>query len=106
MSAARLARSLRQSSVTIGVPYSPTCAATSFPKRVPFHENRIAEIDKIGVGGLILVFRIGPVPADVTNNSTRLFVQKVALHFRRTPVASRTAGSASPAGKGARYTRQ
>jgi alkanesulfonate monooxygenase SsuD/methylene tetrahydromethanopterin reductase-like flavin-dependent oxidoreductase (luciferase family) len=43
----------------------------------------IAEIDKIGVGGLILVFRIGPMPAEVANNSIHLFMEKVAPHFRR-----------------------
>jgi alkanesulfonate monooxygenase SsuD/methylene tetrahydromethanopterin reductase-like flavin-dependent oxidoreductase (luciferase family) len=48
----------------------------------------IAEIDKIGVGGLILVFRIGPMPAEVANNSIRLFMEKVAPQFRRQPVAS------------------
>jgi hypothetical protein len=29
----------------------------------------IAEIDKIGVGGLILVFRLGPMPYEVAENS-------------------------------------
>jgi len=48
----------------------------------------IAEIDKIGVGGLILVFRIGPMPAEVANNSIRLFMEKVAPRFRRETVAA------------------
>lgn len=42
----------------------------------------LAEIDKIGVGGLILVFRIGPMPHEVAANSIKLFMQKVAPHFR------------------------
>jgi alkanesulfonate monooxygenase SsuD/methylene tetrahydromethanopterin reductase-like flavin-dependent oxidoreductase (luciferase family) len=42
----------------------------------------IAEIDKIGVGGLILVFRIGPMPYEVAANSIKLFMQKVAPAFR------------------------
>jgi alkanesulfonate monooxygenase SsuD/methylene tetrahydromethanopterin reductase-like flavin-dependent oxidoreductase (luciferase family) len=54
----------------------------------------IAEIDKIGVGGLILVFRIGPMPAEVANASIRLFMEQVAPRFRREPVAPRAAGSA------------
>jgi alkanesulfonate monooxygenase SsuD/methylene tetrahydromethanopterin reductase-like flavin-dependent oxidoreductase (luciferase family) len=54
----------------------------------------IAEIDRIGVGGLILVFRIGPMPAEVANNSIRLFMEKVAPQFRRESVARRAAGSA------------
>ncbi len=42
----------------------------------------IAEIDRIGVGGLILVFRIGPMPYEVAESSIRLFMQKVAPEFR------------------------
>ncbi len=41
----------------------------------------IAEIDKIGVGGLILVFRLGPMPHEVAANSIRLFMSKVAPNF-------------------------
>ena len=44
----------------------------------------IAEIDKIGVGGLILVFRLGPMPYEVAAGSIRLFMQKVAPQFRST----------------------
>jgi len=47
----------------------------------------IAEIDKIGVGGLILVFRIGPMPYEVAAHSIRLFMQKVAPEFRRQKAA-------------------
>lgn len=43
----------------------------------------IAQIDRIGVGGLILVFRIGPMPHEVAANSIRLFMSKVAPEFRR-----------------------
>ena len=43
----------------------------------------IAEIDKIGVGGLILVFRLGPMPYEVAANSIKLFMSKVAPQFRR-----------------------
>ncbi len=43
----------------------------------------IAEIDKIGVGGLILVFRLGPMPYEVAANSIELFMKKVAPQFRR-----------------------
>jgi alkanesulfonate monooxygenase SsuD/methylene tetrahydromethanopterin reductase-like flavin-dependent oxidoreductase (luciferase family) len=41
----------------------------------------IAEIDRIGVGGLILVFRIGPMPAEVAQHSIELFMQEVAPNF-------------------------
>lgn len=48
--------------------------------------DAIAEIDKIGVGGLILVFRIGPMPAEVAEHSIRRFMDKVAPEFRdKTP---------------------
>ncbi len=43
----------------------------------------IAEIDKIGVGGLILVFRLGPMPYEVAANSIELFMKKVAPEFQR-----------------------
>lgn len=42
----------------------------------------VAEIDRIGVGGLILVFRLGPMPAEVAEASIRLFMKKVAPQFR------------------------
>ena len=50
----------------------------------------IAEIDEIGVGGLILVFRMGPMPYDVAENSIRLFMSKVAPQFKKRaqPVAA------------------
>ena len=42
----------------------------------------LAEIDKIGVGGLILVFRLGPMPYEVAANSIELFMKKVAPQFQ------------------------
>ncbi len=48
----------------------------------------IAEIDKIGVGGLILVFRLGPMPYEVAANSIKLFMSKVAPQFRREAVVA------------------
>ena len=44
--------------------------------------DAINEIDRIGVGGLILVFRIGPMPYEIAERSIRLFMQKVAPEFR------------------------
>jgi alkanesulfonate monooxygenase SsuD/methylene tetrahydromethanopterin reductase-like flavin-dependent oxidoreductase (luciferase family) len=41
----------------------------------------IAGIDRIGVGGLILVFRLGPMPYEVAEASIRLFMAKVAPEF-------------------------
>ena len=45
--------------------------------------DALAEIDKIGVGGLILVFRLGPMPIEVAEHSIKLFMQKVAPQFQR-----------------------
>ena len=42
----------------------------------------IAKVDEIGVGGLLMVFRIGPMPYEVAENSIRLFMSKVAPEFR------------------------
>jgi alkanesulfonate monooxygenase SsuD/methylene tetrahydromethanopterin reductase-like flavin-dependent oxidoreductase (luciferase family) len=64
------ARNLAQHSIVCG---SPATVAEA-----------VAEIDRIGVGGLILVFRIGPMPAEVANASIRLFMEQVAPRFRRT----------------------
>ena len=46
----------------------------------------IAEIDKIGVGGLILVFRLGPMPIEVAEHSIKLFMSKVAPRFQKRAV--------------------
>ncbi len=40
--------------------------------------ERLAKIDAIGVGGLILQFRVGPSPWEVTENNIRLFMEQVA----------------------------
>ena len=61
------ARNQRQHSLLCGSP-ATVCEA-------------LAEIDKIGVGGLILVFRLGPMPYEVAANSIKLFMQKVAPQF-------------------------
>ena len=40
--------------------------------------ERLAKIDDIGVGGIILQFRVGPSPYEVTENCIRLFMDQVA----------------------------
>ena len=47
----------------------------------------ISEIDRIGVGGLILVFRLGPMASEVAESSIRLFMRKVAPEFRHKAAA-------------------
>ena len=49
--------------------------------------EKIAEIDEIGVGGIILQFRVGPAPADVAENSLKLFMHRVAPEFRKRKAA-------------------
>ena len=49
--------------------------------------DEIAKIDKIGVGGLILVFRLGPMPYEVAAHSIKLFMSRVAPNFRRSAQA-------------------
>ena len=41
----------------------------------------MAEIDAIGVGGVIMAFRLGPMPHEVAAQSLALFMEKVAPHF-------------------------
>ena len=42
----------------------------------------LAEIDKLGIGGVIATFRLGPMPHEAAANSLKLFMQRVAPEFR------------------------
>jgi len=42
----------------------------------------IAEIDRLGIGGVIATFRLGPMSHEVAANSLSLFMQRVAPEFR------------------------
>jgi alkanesulfonate monooxygenase SsuD/methylene tetrahydromethanopterin reductase-like flavin-dependent oxidoreductase (luciferase family) len=50
--------------------------------------ERMAEIEATGVGGVICSFRLGPMPAEVAQNSIRLFMEQVAPRFRGGTAAS------------------
>lgn len=50
--------------------------------------ERLAKIDEIGVGGIILQFRIGQPSYDIVENSIRLFMEKVAPEFRKHAAAA------------------
>lgn len=50
--------------------------------------ERLAEIDKIGVGGTILQFRLGQSSYDIVENSIRLFMDKVAPEFQKRTAAA------------------
>jgi hypothetical protein len=41
-----------------------------------------AEIDKIGIGGVITQFRLGPMPHEAAVRSMSLFMREVAPEFR------------------------
>jgi alkanesulfonate monooxygenase SsuD/methylene tetrahydromethanopterin reductase-like flavin-dependent oxidoreductase (luciferase family) len=43
----------------------------------------IAELDRLGIGGVIASFRLGPLPYDAAAASLTLFMEKVAPQFRR-----------------------
>lgn len=43
--------------------------------------ERLATLEAMGVGGLILQFRLGPAPYEVTEQSIRLFMEQVAPEF-------------------------
>jgi alkanesulfonate monooxygenase SsuD/methylene tetrahydromethanopterin reductase-like flavin-dependent oxidoreductase (luciferase family) len=43
--------------------------------------EKLAELQKIGVGGLIIHFRLGPMSWEAAENSLRLFAEKVAPEF-------------------------
>ncbi|MEM9682295.1 MAG: LLM class flavin-dependent oxidoreductase [Pseudomonadota bacterium] len=50
--------------------------------------ERLAKIDDIGVGGIILQFRIGQPSYDIVEHSIRLFMEKVAPEFRKHAAAA------------------
>ena len=60
------------------------------------HRGRgdIQRSTRIGVGGLILAFRIGPMPGEVAEQSIRLFMQHVAPEFRSNAASSSASASA------------
>ena len=49
---------------------------------------KMAEIDRMGVGGVICSFRLGPMPAEVANESIRMFMTRVAPEFGPRAVAA------------------
>ncbi len=65
--AAAPARNLVEHSLIVG---SPATVA-----------ERLARINAIGVGGIILQFRVGPSPYEVTKHSIELFMNEVAPEF-------------------------
>jgi alkanesulfonate monooxygenase SsuD/methylene tetrahydromethanopterin reductase-like flavin-dependent oxidoreductase (luciferase family) len=83
-------RIYRETGLRIAVPESdlPSARASvehgfiyGSPSRVA---EAIAEIDGLGVGGVIATFRLGPLPHEAAMNSLKLFMAQVAPQFRQT----------------------
>jgi alkanesulfonate monooxygenase SsuD/methylene tetrahydromethanopterin reductase-like flavin-dependent oxidoreductase (luciferase family) len=43
----------------------------------------MADIDQLGIGGVIASFRLGPMPHETATNSLKLFMEQVAPEIRR-----------------------
>ena len=44
--------------------------------------ERIARLDELGMGGVILHFRVGTIAREVNNNRLRLFADRVMPNFK------------------------
>jgi alkanesulfonate monooxygenase SsuD/methylene tetrahydromethanopterin reductase-like flavin-dependent oxidoreductase (luciferase family) len=42
----------------------------------------IAALDRLGIGGIIAVFRMGPMPHEMATENLSLFMREVAPQFR------------------------
>jgi alkanesulfonate monooxygenase SsuD/methylene tetrahydromethanopterin reductase-like flavin-dependent oxidoreductase (luciferase family) len=82
-------RIFHETGMRIAVPESdlPSARATvehgfihGSPARVA---EAMADIDRLGIGGVIASFRLGPMPHETAANSLRLFMEQVAPEIRR-----------------------
>jgi alkanesulfonate monooxygenase SsuD/methylene tetrahydromethanopterin reductase-like flavin-dependent oxidoreductase (luciferase family) len=82
-------RIYRETGVRIEVPASELPSARASVEHGFIHGSAeraaevIAELDKLGIGGVIATFRLGPMPHEVAVNSLKLFMQRVAPRFRQ-----------------------
>jgi alkanesulfonate monooxygenase SsuD/methylene tetrahydromethanopterin reductase-like flavin-dependent oxidoreductase (luciferase family) len=81
-------RIYRETGMRIEVPASDLPSARASVEHGFIHGSpdrvaeAIAEIDKLGIGGVIATFRLGPMPHEVAVNSLTLFMRRVAPEFR------------------------
>jgi alkanesulfonate monooxygenase SsuD/methylene tetrahydromethanopterin reductase-like flavin-dependent oxidoreductase (luciferase family) len=81
-------RIYRETGVRIAVPASDLPSARASVEHGFIHGSparvaeAIAEIDELGVGGVIASFRLGPMPHEAATNSLKLFMGQVAPEFR------------------------
>ena len=59
--------------------------------------EELAEVPTLGIGGLLLRFRIGPMPVEEGLNSLRLFVDKIAPHLRAKTAQAKPIAAHAPA---------
>jgi alkanesulfonate monooxygenase SsuD/methylene tetrahydromethanopterin reductase-like flavin-dependent oxidoreductase (luciferase family) len=84
-------RIYRETGLRIAVPESDLPSARASIEHGFIHGSpetvaaAIAEIDELGVGGLIATFRLGPLPHEAAADSLRLFMREVAPRFRGKP---------------------
>jgi alkanesulfonate monooxygenase SsuD/methylene tetrahydromethanopterin reductase-like flavin-dependent oxidoreductase (luciferase family) len=87
-------RIFRETSMRIAVPENdlPSARATvehgfihGSPARVA---EAMADIDRLGIGGVIASFRLGPMSHETATGSLRLFMEQVAPEIRRNNPAS------------------
>jgi alkanesulfonate monooxygenase SsuD/methylene tetrahydromethanopterin reductase-like flavin-dependent oxidoreductase (luciferase family) len=81
-------RIFRETGMRIAVPASDLPSARASVEHGFIHGSparvteAIAEIDDLGIGGVIASFRLGPMPHEAAMNSLRLFMREVAPQFR------------------------
>ena len=82
-------RIYRETGLRIAVPESDLPSARASVEHGFIHGSparvveAIAEIERLGIGGVIATFRLGPLPHEAAVNSLRLFMAEVAPQFRR-----------------------
>jgi len=82
-------RIYRETGLRIAVPESDLPSARASVEHGFIHGSparvveAIAEIERLGIGGVIATFRLGPLPHEAAANSLRLFMAEVAPQFRR-----------------------
>jgi alkanesulfonate monooxygenase SsuD/methylene tetrahydromethanopterin reductase-like flavin-dependent oxidoreductase (luciferase family) len=81
-------RIYRETGMRIAVPASDLPSARASVEHGFLHGSparvaeAIAEIDALGIGGVIASFRLGPMSHEAATNSLKLFMDQVASRFR------------------------
>jgi alkanesulfonate monooxygenase SsuD/methylene tetrahydromethanopterin reductase-like flavin-dependent oxidoreductase (luciferase family) len=95
-------RIYRETGMRIAVPASDLPSARASVEHGFLHGSpsrvaeAIAEIDALGIGGVIASFRLGPMPHETATNSLKLFMQQVAPEFRGKSAAPTRSNTVKP----------